>query len=358
MGAEGGVGRHVIDLSYGLANLGHNITIIHNKIKDQALEKNFSKLDRLGAIRKELVFKRNIAISDFFVLLRILFFVIFSKHFDVIHGHSSKGGVYARIAGFFSKAKIVYTPHAFFSMNTSLSTIKSKFIKYTEFFLSLFSDLIILTSKSEWEHAEYLRINESKLALIPNGSYMSPFNKIKHLTKKKSGKNIGFVGRLSFQKDPLRAVKIFSLAYKNNKQLRFFILGDGEYLNSLNALIKKMNLSSKIKVIKQRNLNNFLSNINLLLATSRYEGSPYLFQDACMASIPIISSNVGGVEFFVKNDYNGYVYENDEEAAYLMNKCLMNSNFISKIPDRSINILKNFSLENMTGQTLKAYLAI
>jgi len=104
--------------------------------------------------------------------------------------------------------------------------------------------------------------------------------------------------------------------------------------------------------------NNFLSNINLLLATSRYEGSPYLFQDACMASIPIISSNVGGVEFFVKNDYNGYVYENDEEAAYLINKCLMNSNFISKIPDRSINILKNFSLENMTGQTLKAYLAI
>ena len=32
--------------------------------------------------------------------------------------------------------------------------------------------------------------------------------------------NIGFVGRLSFQKDPLRAVKIFSLAYKNNKKLR------------------------------------------------------------------------------------------------------------------------------------------
>ena len=358
MGAQGGVGRHVTDLSYELANLGHSITIIHNKIKDQALEKNFSELDRLGVIRKELVFKRNIGISDFFVSLRILFFVIFSKHFDVIHGHSSKGGVYARIAGFFSKAKIVYTPHAFFSMNTSLSTIKSKFIKYTEFFLSLCSDLIILTSKSEWEHAEYLRINESKLALIPNGSYMSPFNKIKHLTKKKSGTNIGFVGRLSFQKDPLRAVKIFSLAYKNNKQLRFFILGDGEYLNSLNALIKKMNLSSKIKVIKQKNLNNFLLNIDLLLVTSRYEGSPYLFQDACMASIPIISTNVGGVEFFVKHDYNGYVYENDEEAAYLINKCLMNSNFISKIPDRSINILKNFSLENMTGQTLKAYLAI
>ena len=358
MGAQGGVGRHVTDLSYELSNLGHSITIIHNKIKDQALEKNFSELDRLGVIRKEIGFERNIAISDFFVSLRILFFVIFSKHFDIIHGHSSKGGVYARIAGFFSKAKIVYTPHAFFSMNTSLSTIKSKFIKYTEFFLSLCSDLIILTSKSEWEHAEYLRINESKLALIPNGSYMSPFNKIKHLTKKKLGTNIGFVGRLSFQKDPLRAVKIFSLAYKNNKQLRFFILGDGEYLNSLNALIKKMNLISKIKVIKQKNLNDFLSNIDLLLATSRYEGSPYLFQDACMASVPIISSNVGGVEFFVKNDYNGYVYENDEEAAYLMNKCLMNSNFISKIPDRSINILKNFSLENMTGQTLKAYLAI
>ncbi len=358
MGAEGGVGRHVTDLSYGLAKLGHNITIIHNKIRDQVLEKNFSELDRLGVIRKEIVFERNIGVSDFFVSLKILFFVIFSKHFDVIHGHSSKGGVYARVAGFFSKAKIVYTPHAFFSMNTSLSKIKSQSIKYIEFILSLFSDLIILTSKSEWEHAESIKINESKLVLIPNGSYMSPFNKIKHLIKKNSKTNIGFVGRLSFQKDPLRAAKIFSLAYKNNNQLRFFILGNGEFLNSLNALIKKMNLSSKIKVIKQKNLNDFLSNIDLLLVTSRYEGSPYLFQDACMASIPILSTNVGGVEFFVKNGYNGYVYESDEEAANLINQCLSNSNFISNIPIRSINILKNFSLNNMTNQTLKAYLAI
>ena len=358
MGAEGGVARHVADLSYGLGNLGHNITIIHNKIIDQVLEKNLSELDRLGVIRKEIVFERNIGVSDFFVSLKILFFVIFSKHFDIIHGHSSKGGVYARVAGFFSKAKIVYTPHAFFSMNTSLSKIKSQFIKYIEFILSLFSDLIILTSKSEWEHAEYIKINESKLVLIPNGSYMSPFNRIDFSRKNNSKTNIGFVGRLSFQKDPLRAVKIFSLAYKNNKQLRFFILGDGEFLNSLNVLIKKMNLSSKIKVIKRKNLNDFLSNIDLLLATSRYEGSPYLFQDACMASIPILSTNVGGVEFFVKNGYNGYVYESDEEAANLINQCLSNSNFISKIPSRSINILNNFSLNNMTNQTLKVYLAI
>ena len=200
MGAEGGVGRHVTDLSYGLAKLGHNITIIHNKIRDQVLEKNFSELDRLGVIRKEIVFERNIGISDFFVSLKILFFIIFSKHFDIIHGHSSKGGVYARMAGFISKAKIVYTPHAFFSMNTSLSTIKSKFVKYTEFFLSLCSDLIILTSKSEWEHAECLRINESKLALIPNGSYMSPFNKIKHLTKKNQEQILDLLGAFPFKK--------------------------------------------------------------------------------------------------------------------------------------------------------------
>jgi len=358
MGAEGGVGRHVIDLSYGLTNLDHNITIIHNKITDQTLKKNFKELDRLGVKRKEIRFDRNISINDFFAILKILFFLAFSKRFDIVHGHSSKGGLYARIAGVFYRSNIVYTPHAFFSMNTSLNIFKSNFIKYIELFLSLFSDLIIVTSTPEWEHAKSIGINQARLELIPNGSYKSPFNKIQHLNKKNLMKNIGFVGRLSHQKDPLRAIKIFSMAYKKNKHLRFFILGDGEYFNSLNVLIKNMNLSSRVKVVRRKNLNDFLFNTDLLLATSRYEGSPYLLQDACLASIPIISSDVGGVEFFVKNGFNGYVYQNDDEAAYLINQCLNNSSFISKISSRSINILKNFSLSNMTNQTLKAYLAL
>jgi glycosyltransferase involved in cell wall biosynthesis len=358
MGAQGGVGRHVVDLSYGLRKLGHDITIIHNKIVDQALKQDFQELKKFGVKSSEINFGRNISINDFITLFRILFFIIFSKKIDVIHGHSSKGGVYARIVGFFSRASIVYTPHAFYTMNTSLGTIKFNLIKYTEAFLSLFSDRIILTSKSEWDHAEALKINKFKLALIPNGAYMSPFSKIKHLRKKKFTKSIGFVGRLCFQKDPLRAVKIFSLALNMNKQLKLSILGDGEYLKSLRDLINKTDLSAKIKIIKEKNLKDFLKDIDLLLVTSRYEGSPYLFQDACMASIPIISTDVGGVEFFVKKGINGYVYSTNDEASRMINKCLKSKNFMNQISERSVKISSRYSLENMVSQTLDLYLSI
>ena len=92
--------------------------------------------------------------------------------------------------------------------------------------------------------------------------------------------------------------------------------------------------------------------------TSRYEGSPYLFQDACMASIPIISTDVGGVEFFVKNGSNGYIYSTDDEASLIINKCLVNKNFMNQMPNRSKKILCNFSLENMVNQTLESYFSV
>jgi len=358
MGAQGGVARHVIDLAYGLKKIGHEVFIIHNNISNEEIKHNLLLLSSMGVNTKEINFRRNVSTIDILAVLRIYFYIFKVGNFDVIHGHSSKGGFYARLIGIFLRTKIIYTPHAFFSMNSNLNFLQGTFFKKIEFLMSKFTNKIILTSSSEINHAHLIGINSKKIILIPNGIFGSPFNKISKnniINSKKKYTNLVFVGRLCFQKDPLRAIFIFNSLVNQIPNLRLLMLGTGEYLEDINDLIRKLGLKTKIKIYNKYSLNSLLNIADIMLITSRYEGSAYLFQDSCMASLPIITTNVGGVEFFVNHSRNGYIYNTNDEAKKYILKILLNRQRLQEMSNSSFKAIKRFTLKKMAISTNLCY---
>jgi glycosyltransferase involved in cell wall biosynthesis len=123
---------------------------------------------------------------------------------------------------------------------------------------------------------------------------------------------IGLVGRLAPVKNHelfLRAIKIAS--QKTDKKIRAFVIGDGELMNELTDLCKKINLdytksfngnakkatvtfTSWIKAIETA-----YPGLDIVAMTSLNEGTPVSLIEAQASDKAIISTNVGGIENIV-----------------------------------------------------------
>ena len=158
---------------------------------------------------------------------------------NLIHAHSAKAGVIARIAALFFDVKILYTPHAFSFLSTN-NYLKKKIFVFIERMLKTNKTILLATSKSEKDHAiNMIGFNPSKVILLNNAispikTQISSSNKIKH-------KNyICTIGRPSYQKNTAMLIEVFSLVQKIHNNLHLYIIGAGEYspdLNNINNLI-------------------------------------------------------------------------------------------------------------------------
>src|SRR5438045_5689697 len=92
-----GTGRHVMDLAEGLLARGCEVHLIYSARRmDQMFADRLAKLPAMK--RLSLPMRRNIHPGDFGIVRAVRRYLGEFGPFDLIHGHSSKGGAVARLA--------------------------------------------------------------------------------------------------------------------------------------------------------------------------------------------------------------------------------------------------------------------
>src|SRR5262249_3666778 len=113
--------------------------------------------------------RRGIHPSDLSVLRKVRRYIREHGPFDVIHGHSSKGGALARLAAFGSGTPVLYTLHGFIVMDPGVSARKRRFYHAIEWTLSKLTDRIIAVSPEEQRAGVGKGLGRGRVILIPNG---------------------------------------------------------------------------------------------------------------------------------------------------------------------------------------------
>jgi glycosyltransferase involved in cell wall biosynthesis len=107
---------------------------------------------------------------------------------------------------------------------------------------------------------------------------------------------VGFAGRLTDQKDPLRWITIASKIAELDRDAVFLVVGDGELLNATMTLAAKIGLADKtIFAGYQRQAAQYPAAMDVLLMTSKYEGLPLMVLHSLAHGTPVVSSDVGGI---------------------------------------------------------------
>jgi glycosyltransferase involved in cell wall biosynthesis len=301
-----GVGRHVQKLCEGLAAEGHLVTMAYapGRADEAFLRFVASWEDRIRFITIDAQ-KEVSPVSDLRASAQLVRLIQQTGSFDVIHGHSSKGGALARIAGRALGIPTVYTPHGLILASPKLS--KQEYFVYTwiERFLGhLATSKFIAVSEDESEFAIKLKLtSDNRVAVIENAIDDQDFEyfseKIIDEDINQKPLTFGSAMRFSHEKAPGQMVDAFVRLTKALPQIpmRLVVAGDGELFADVRRQVDRSGLKEQIYLLGWKtNLKEVLREFDIFVVSSLSEaGFPYSIQEAMVAELPIVSTNVFGV---------------------------------------------------------------
>ncbi|NJM26596.1 MAG: glycosyltransferase family 4 protein, partial [Bacteroidia bacterium] len=117
---------------------------------------------------------------------------------------------------------------------------------------------------------------------------------------------VGYIVRITRQKDPVSMIKAFALVAEQEPDIRLLVVGDGDLKQEVVDLIASLGLRDRVIVQGFRqDIPNVLSNIDIYCLPSLWEGLPLGLLEAMAMGKAIVASAVDGTLEVVKEGDNG-----------------------------------------------------
>jgi glycosyltransferase involved in cell wall biosynthesis len=228
---------------------------------------------------------------------------------DVINTHTSKAGVLGRIAvnTIIPKPKVVHTflghlIYGYFSKARIwiFISIEKVMAKFTSAAIAVSSETKqSLVSKGVGRKLRWEVIRIGIPLSEPSNNDLSQRSRVKIL----------WVGRFTDIKDPVFAVETMSeLSKKMPGNFELTMVGGGELFDEVVKLATNLpiNFTGVMK-----NPFETIQNFDLLMMTSKNEGLPLVILESANCFRATISTNVGGISEFIKDNYSGCLVPRD-----------------------------------------------
>lgn len=286
----------------------HDKTYEHIVISLTGPGKYYSLLKKLGVDTHCLNINFFTIFIKFFSLLKLIkFFKPNIVQTWLIHADFI-GGIAAKLAGIKNIIWNIRYTDLKFGKSKLTSLIILKISKYLSFFIPI---SIILNSKKALKLYKIKGYDKKKFIFIPNGYDLSilKHNKLQRerfrdkLRIKKNVILIGNISRYDPKKDHpnlIKAINLFKL-----KKYNFLCILVGHKITKhnvkLNSLIKKFELSDKVKLLGQsENVLQILNGIDIYVHSSAFgEGFPNVVAEAMSCKTPCIVTDVGDASHIV-----------------------------------------------------------
>ena len=223
---------------------------------------------------------------------------------DVIHAHSAFwGGISAAFVAKKYNIPFVLTEHS--SLKNSVY-VKDSYYKYIKEAYDSADKLITVGNGLKKELENY---TDNNIEVIHNLVDFSKF-KVKE-TEKHEGVKLFSLAYLVEGKGMEALIKAFNEAFKD-ENVTLKIGGDGEKRHELEALIKELNLESKVELLGMLSREEVVSEINNcdgFVLASEHETFGVVYIEAMALGKPVLGTKNGGAEDIIR-DYNGILVEN------------------------------------------------
>ena len=292
----GGTGRHVLDLAEGLLARGCQVHMIYSTKRMDRLFRD--RLHAIPSLKKlALNMHREIHPTDLAALVAVCRYMRAAGPFDIIHGHASKGGAMARLAGFLSGVPVFYTVHGLIMMDPLLPPWKRILYLSIERILASVTARIIAVSPEEARRrgtsTRHLRIRivangVGKANLVSRGTARAAMAIPDNATV------VGFIGRLVTQKAPEVLLDAFFQAAASLSNTYLAMIGSGPLDQELRRRADELGITDKVRWLGERDAREFMGGFDIFALASRKEGLPYVILEAMAAGLPVVATSTPG----------------------------------------------------------------
>lgn len=250
--------------------------------------------------------------------------LILNFRFDIVHAHGFKASIPARLAAWRTSVPgVIYTCHNMVAENWP--TWQKEAYWKTERTLARLTDKIIVVSSLL--QRQFLRqgIPPARVALVPNGIPLKPFDQPVDRNQKRSELGVApnqFLMVCTARLIPSKGVGIllqamhYLMKSAPGLNLRLLVLGDGPLRQELEQMTTNLGLRQVVTFLGHRkDVREILQSADLFVLPSLSEGLPLSVLEAMAAKCPVVATAVGGIPDVIKHGTSGFlVTPGDAEA--------------------------------------------
>jgi glycosyltransferase involved in cell wall biosynthesis len=309
----GGTARHLVDAIRHTPGIDQHVAVPLRRVGWLSDDTAFAALQGAGAEVHRVEMRRSPSHPRNALALLQLARLVRRLRPDIVHTHSSIGGALGRVAAAGTAATPVHTPHAVAAAGWALSVEK---------LLGRLTAVHIAVSPSEGDLLVGLGLARADaVRVVPNGIDVDevlsvPFDLRDRLGLAPDTPLVGTISRLVPQKAPEVYVRACAAAAERLPGVHFVLIGSGTLASMVTAEIERVGMSGRIHLHPDFPLPAaVLSQFDLFVSASRFEGGPYTPLEALRAGLPVLLTAATGNRDVVEHGVSGWLAPVDQPQA-------------------------------------------
>jgi glycosyltransferase involved in cell wall biosynthesis len=299
----GGPSVHVILLSAGLRPFGYETRLVVGRESPRegnmlplAAEKNVT-CEAMAGLGREIAPLSDLrALTGLHRLMR-------AWRPEIVHTHTAKAGLLGRLAARSAGIPtVVHTYHGHV-LRGYFSPATTTFFRWLETRLAAAADALVAVSESVKQDLVALGVAPAeRIRVIPLGLELDrlanglPRGALRREAGIPTGALlVGMVGRLVPIKDVPTFLQAARIIRRAKPDAHVALVGDGEERPALESLCRELGLGERVTFFGwRRDLGAVYGDLDVVVNTSRNEGTPVALIEALAAEKPVVATRVGG----------------------------------------------------------------
>lgn len=293
------------------------------------------------------------------------------EEYDIIHCNTPMGGILGRLAAFrTNNRRVFYMNRGFHFYKGAPKKNWILFYPIERIFARCFTDAIATINPIDFQYANNFTLrghSNLKYSLPGPGVELDQY-KYSEEDRRTIRNQFGFgkddvviisVGELSIRKN--NSLIIEALALINDSHIYYMLVGDGPVKNKLKELAKEKKIEKNVVFAgEQQNPTPYYSAADIFVFPSLNEGFGRAGIEAMHVGLPIVTSNVQGINLYSEHGKTGYKYNPKDVKGFAQGilELVKNKKLRKEISEYNKVESEKFSLENTGRQIAEIYQAL
>ncbi|OFY43570.1 MAG: glycosyl transferase family 1 [Bacteroidetes bacterium GWF2_40_14] len=239
--------------------------------------------------------------------------ILLKEKIEIIHSHGSRAASNMLLIARLMKIPMVYTVHGW-SFHQDQSVLSKTLRILVEKLICLLSRKVICVSESN-RITGVKAFGLNNATVIENGISFGKFNPYSSYSNIREEFGIlpddfvvGFIGRITIQKDPVTIIKAVELAHAADQRIKALIIGDGDLKEQVMQYIDKQILAEVIYTDGfRKDIPDLLSSMDVFCQPSLWEGLSISLLEAMAMKKALVVTPTDGTSEIISDGVNGSI---------------------------------------------------
>lgn len=342
----GGAERLVAELAVRLKNKGHKVEIFVFDGTDTILKKELLKEE----ITVTTGGRGYLQMWNPFHILKLKK-LIKANGYDIIHTHNTSAQYIGALSVSDPKIKLITTEHNTFNKRRKWHGFK----KIDKKIYSRYDKVICVSREVKTLLLNYLKEEgEDKFPVIYNGIDLSKFKQKDNYSGNRDKFIVTMIAAFRKQKDHETMIRAVVNLPENYE---LWLAGEGETKEMWERFVETLELKQRIKFLGNvENIPELLSQSDVMVLSSHYEGMPLSLIEAMAAAKPCIASDVDGNREIIKGYGLLFNHKDPVDLASKIKSVCENRELNKQLSDFSLKRSQEFEIDKTVDQYENLYL--